>query len=564
MEEIGYSINNFFIKFWWLILFIAISPTTFSLIVPGFYGASDDLHIAWLFEMDRSLKSGQFPPRLVPDLSYGFGYPLFNFVFPLPFYLGEAFHVLGLNLVDSIKAVFALSLFASGFAMYFLLREFVNKQLAVVGALIYVYAPYRAVDIYVRGAIGEVVAFIFLPLIILSIIKLTKEKNDLNLKWIGICSLSVGGLILSHNISAYMFIPLALLLCLMKLINLKFSLKPLAQTFLGFSLGLLISIYFWLPAVVDSNLMKYDTVFNFADHFPTMLQLFTPYWGYGASVPGPYDGMSFFLGLSGIFVFSAGIILLLLSWRRFSFNEKAFLIWVIASFFIGIFLMNFRSSFVWLNVPLLPYFQFPWRFLMLTTFLLPLFVIPFKFFKNSNLAGVVLIVLTILISFNYFKPEDFLGRGDEYYLNRYIPYPDASVEYQRTQEEYLRLSKNTATRPEKLYPIASSADFEIKNTVKNSEFNYSFLIESLNSGTLNFNKYFFPGWIAQVNRKTVPISPGEKFGEITVKIPAGESNVRVYYRETTFKILLDIISLVSLIISVLLITLHSKTLKHII
>lgn len=182
MEKVNFFIDNFVNKYWWFLLFILISPTIFSLLVPGYYGASDDLHIAWLFEMDRSLKSGQFPPRLVPDLSYGFGYPLFNFVFPLPFYIGEIFHLLGLNFVDSIKATFALSLFASGFVMYFLLREFSSKLLSIAGGLIYVYAPYRAVDIYIRGAIGEAVAFIFLPLIILSIIRLTKEKNNLNFK----------------------------------------------------------------------------------------------------------------------------------------------------------------------------------------------------------------------------------------------------------------------------------------------------------------------------------------------------------------------------------------------
>ncbi len=552
MESKKYFLN----KYWWILLFVLISPTTFSLLVPGYYGASDDLHIAWLFEMDRTLRAGQIPPRFVPDLSFGFGYPLFNFVFPLPFYFGEMFHLLSLNFVDSIKAVFALSLFTSGFAMFFLLREFVGRLLSLAGALIYIYAPYRAVDIYVRGAIGETVAFIFLPLIILSIIKITKQKR--NLKWIGICALSVGGLILSHNISAYMFIPFALLFCLTRLINVRFSLKPLVETFFGFFLGLLVSIYFWLPAITESRLMKYDTVFNFADHFPSLLQLFKPYWGYGASVPGPYDGISFFLGLPGIFAFITGILLLISLWKKTSLTEKSLLIWAILSLLIAIFLMNFRSSFIWSNFPFFPYFQFPWRFLMLTTFFLPFFIIPFKFFKYSNLAGIILIFLTILISFNYFRPEDFLGRTDEYYLKRYIPYPKANTEYQDTQEEYLRLPKETSVRPNKLYPIVSYSDLKIINTRKNSEFNYLFLLESSNSGILRFNKYFFPGWVAQLNNNPTKIIPGEKFGEITVKIPAGKSKIRIYFTEIPWKVALDIVSIISLITALFFISLGSK------
>ena len=73
-------------RYWiFIILFFSI-PAVWALLVPGFYGASDDLHIAWLQQMDKIIKMGQIPPRFVPDLSFGFGYPLFNFVFPLPFY----------------------------------------------------------------------------------------------------------------------------------------------------------------------------------------------------------------------------------------------------------------------------------------------------------------------------------------------------------------------------------------------------------------------------------------------------------------------------------------------
>src|SRR3989338_3004547 len=152
-------VENFLTKYlFWVILALSI-PAVWALLVPGFYGASDDLHIAWLQQMDKIIKMGQIPPRFVPDLSFGFGYPLFNFVFPLPFYIGEIFHILGLTLVDSIKGVFFISIPLSGIFMYLLLREFTKNRFAFIGAMLYVYAPYRAVDIYIRGAIGE--AFVF-------------------------------------------------------------------------------------------------------------------------------------------------------------------------------------------------------------------------------------------------------------------------------------------------------------------------------------------------------------------------------------------------------------------
>src|SRR5258706_15575236 len=85
-----------------LIILLLSIPAFWALFVHGFYGASDDLHIAWLQQMDATIRAGQIPPRFVPALSFGFGYPLFNFVFPLPFYVAEIIHLLVLSFVDSI------------------------------------------------------------------------------------------------------------------------------------------------------------------------------------------------------------------------------------------------------------------------------------------------------------------------------------------------------------------------------------------------------------------------------------------------------------------------------
>src|SRR3989344_3976991 len=288
-------IEKFLDKYWWIIVVVLSIPAFWVLLVPGFYGASDDLHIGWLYQMHQTLMSGKIPPRFVPDLSFGFGYPLFNFVFPLPFYLAELLHVFGLSLVDSIKGLFLLTITMSAIFMYLLLREFIKPPLSLFGAILYVYTPYRALDLYIRGAIGEILSFVFLPLIILSMINISKN----NLRWIGIGVLIIGALILTHNITAYMFIPFGILLGL--LLSFK-NLKAIKNLIITIGLGALVSIYFWLPALLDNAFMKYDTVFNFVDHFTTIKQLILPYWGYGASVPGPYDGISFNIGVFNLVI----------------------------------------------------------------------------------------------------------------------------------------------------------------------------------------------------------------------------------------------------------------------
>jgi hypothetical protein len=541
MEKLEKIINKYIL----LILVFFSIPAIWALFVPGYFGASDDLHIAWLYQMHKTLMMGQIPPRFVPDLSFGFGYPLFNFVFPLPFYLGEVFHLLGLSFVSSIKAVFLISIPLSGIFMYMLLRQFASSSLSLVGALLYIYTPYRAVDLYIRGAIGEIVSFIFLPLIILSVIKISQDKG---IKWVGIGALALASLVLSHNITAYMFFPfVGLLLIIQFFLNSRkkvFIFKSLSMILLGF----LVSIYFWLPALLDSGLMKYDTVFNFVDHFPTLRQLITPYWGYGGSVPGPGDGMSFFLGGVNLLILISGGVLFLSRWKKLDNQKRLLVWWALSAILAALLLMNHRSSFLWSNLPMLPYFQFPWRFLILTTFFTPLLVIAFEGIKFKRYL-VIMVPLIILPAITYFRPQDFLGRQDEYYLNRYIPYPSASEEYKKTQEEYLRLPRNTKVRPDKNYPRVSNGNVNISEALKSNDLDMVFKVTSDQGGSMNYNKYFFPGWTARIDNKAINISAGEPFGQITFFVPAGTHIVEVSFEETTLKKALDAISLVSFLVS---------------
>ena len=538
-----------------LVLLLSL-PSVFALLRGGFYGASDDMHIAWLFEMDRIIKIWQVPPRFVPDLSFGFGYPLFNFVFPLPFYLGELYHLIGFNFVDSIKLVYGLSLVGSSLAMYLLLKEFLSKGLGVVGALVYLYTPYRATDVYSRGAIGESLSFVFLPLIILSIIRIYKnceDKINKNISWKNILtfSFSLAALILSHNIVSYMFFSFILLLVFIFVFNVVNKKLFILNNLLGIIFGLSISIYFWLPAIIESSLMKYETVFNFKDHFPTMKQLVTPYFEYGASVAGPYDWMSFFLGTVNILVLVSGILLSTFFWKRFKRLEKNIFIWSIIVFFLSIFMMNYRSSFIWDNFPLLPYFQFPWRFLTLTTFSSVFFLLPLNhLIKNKTFKIMIplgLVLFTIFLNVNYFKPHDFLGRTDEYYINRYIPVPSPSEDYLTLQEEYLRLPKSLKERPNKVYPTLFSSEEVSYQVIKEDGISSTINFEMGKGGLIYYNKYYFPGWSAKLDGKEVELSAGEPFAQVSLYVEKGQHTVKFEFKEVWYRKMLNWLSLLTLL-----------------
>jgi len=548
MEKIRKGLSKYIIP---IVLILSI-PAIRYLFVYGFFGVSDDLHIAWLYEMDRVIKIFQFPPRFVPDLSFGFGYPLFNFVYPLPFYIGEIFHLIGFSLVDSVKIVFGMSIPLSMYFMYKFLKEFIPEELSFAGAVLYVYVPYRATEIFVRGTIGEIVAFIFIPLISLSVVNLTKEK--VMGKWIGITGLSVAALVLSHNIMAYMFMPFVLLLLIARIIFVTKNKKDsILKSISGFVLGLLSSVYFWFPAISESRLMHYDTVFNFYDHFPSLIQFITPYFGYGASVPGPYDTMSFYFGMTGILVSVFGVLFFLLKFKKFSLQERIFFIWGLLILLVSIFMMNFRSAFLWRSLPLLPYFQFPWRFLAMVVFAMPVLLLGFSKYKFGKVVSFLVVVGAIILNFNYFKTSEYLGRGDDYYINRYIPLPVASEEYKKTSEEYLRLPKDTEVRPSENVPYAYASVSAITDINICEPLGVSLSTDYPESFILNYSKYYFPGWFAKIDGKEVDIFSGIPYGQVAIEVPEGVHRIEIGFRETNINLIFDAISVAGLAVSVFLI-----------
>lgn len=540
-----------------IVLLILILPAVGALFMSGYFGASDDMHPAWLYQFDKALSSGQIPPRYAPDLSYGFGYPLFNFVFPLPFYIEEIFYKLGFSLVYSIKAVFLVSVIFSAVGMYHLLRNWIGSLGSLAGALVYTYTPYRSTDIYIRGAVPESLAFVFFPLITLSILKAAK------LRWVAIGAISLAGLILCHNITAYMFFPFSILLMVIWTFSSKGQISTYVKHyFLMIAGGLLCSSYFWIPALIENNLMRYDTVFNFKDHFPYLRQLVTPYFGYGASVPGLGDGMSFFMGIPNLIILVITILVISAFRKVIKKETSSLIIWCLVGIIVSIFMMNYRSTFIWENIPLIAYFQFPWRFLSLAAFFSSILIICLNYLPYSKFLYITIIIITLVVGPGYFRPEDFLQRDDNYYIGKYIPALGLSSSDYQSQEVYLPLPKVTQKAPEKIMPILTidkgEGSIEIKQL---KDLDIIFTTDSKTDLLVSYNKYYFPGWVAKMDDRKHEISPGTPFGQININIPSGMHKINISFEETTLKTLLGLLSLLSFV-SILFVSIKPEIIKN--
>ncbi len=164
-------------KFQFIFLLILILlPAILDLFHPGLFISHDGQdHVARIANFHQSLSEGNLIPRWAANLNWGFGHPILMFLYPLPSYFASFFHFLGFSLVDSTKAVFVLGFVLSGIFMYLWIREFWGEEAGLVSGILYMFAPYRFVDLYVRGAIGENLAFVWPPLVCWFLLKFSKN-----------------------------------------------------------------------------------------------------------------------------------------------------------------------------------------------------------------------------------------------------------------------------------------------------------------------------------------------------------------------------------------------------
>ena len=386
-----------------LIIFIALVLTRTIWATRSVSDSHDGMyHAVRMAELADMLRQGQFPVRWAGNLDGGYGLPLFNFVYPLPYYAGLPVILAGLSPFWAVKAVTVGAYLLGGIGMYFLLRK--QKIIAAVGAILYLTAPYQLLNIFVRGALGETLAIGLIPWVLLTGFHLKDHK----LKWFHPVPFAL--LFLSHNFLSILFIPFYLVLVADK--------KSWKKIILSGLLSLGLASFYLIPAVLEakylSSVAGTDFSFKYSDHFVYPLQLIWSNWGVGFSVAGTGDGMSFQLGIGHL----AALVLGLMYFRKSQVRTVILLA-------VSLFLVLPYSAFVWESIPYLRVVQFPWRLLFLPVTLIPLILAgsgasEAKGLKVWGIVGVTAAALFFAFIFAHPRyPMNLEQTMSQWYANRY-------------------------------------------------------------------------------------------------------------------------------------------------
>ncbi len=501
-------------KIYILIIFCISLFLTYRLMRSGIWSVQDDLHIFRLSEYDLCLKSGQIPCRYSPNSALGFGSPVFNFYPPATYFFAEIFHLIGFSFIDSIKIIYIAPLFFGPIFMFLLASSFFGPTGGLLSALVFATAPYQALNLYVRGALAENFALNLVPVIFYFFLK---KKQKLTILFLTI-------LFLTHQLTTLYA------LILLILFNLK-SLKSFL-IILIWSLGL--SSFFLLPSLLEKNLttnyLMIQGYFNYIIHFATLKQLFVDRsWGYGASLWGPVDDMSFQIGYLQWLL--PTIATLLAFYKK---NKHRFLILIV--FILGLFfafLTHNKSTFIWQLLPFMAYFQFPWRFLgaIILSFSFAsgavILFIPQKF---KNIFVFITLIILILLNFNYFKVDQWQNINDQQKLSggNLIAQQGAGM-----TDFYPKYGTN--------FPAVNTPK-NIQIT-KNSQIAYGQITVDSNLSTINLPIAYFPQMELRLDTQKIPYRIDPEFGFIQFDVPHGTHSFYLRFLNTPIRTIANYISL---------------------
>lgn len=523
-------------------MFALSALIVWPLFMPGYFSHQDDLQVMRIFEMRKCFSDSQLPCRWVPDMGYGNGYPLFNFYGPLAYYIGAAASSI-LGFVGAAKLLFFLPLVFGAIGMYILAKELFGKIPGLTGAILFMFAPYRALDAYVRGAIGELFGLSLIPFVFYFFLRLIKTGNK---KYFTLATLSTFLFFISHNIMTLIFTPFLIIWILYFLYQEKW--KWLKVTIISLSLAFGLSAFFILPAFFEKNLVQTDALtrneLDFRAQFVKVSQLFIDRsWNYSGSSPLSTNTMSYQIGWPQWILVVAALIVVFITKKRKNISLFALLFLM---FMFSIFMTHNKSSFIWEQIKILAFVQFPWRFLSIVVFTASLigafFVSLFKG-KWLTIISVFVVLATVFLNWQYFKPEHFY-----YDMTDRLKLSGQNFIDQQAGALLDYLPK-TALEPRELAPTAPlliSGSAGIKNFVNKSN-GWKFDAEITNNAVIDVPVFDFPNWTVLVNGRVFPHSNKNILGRIEVNLPPGVYHVNGEFRNTPIRTFANSLSLASLL-----------------
>lgn len=519
----------------YFVIFCLITLGLSVLSIYNFYPADDLIlghdslfHLKRFAAIQKAWDDGVYPFYINADSAGGYGYPVnlfYSDIMLLPF----ALLINALGIINAYKLMLLFNFILCSLVSFYCFKKVKNNYFAAgLFALLYTFALYRFTDMTFRAAIGELIAFVFIPVVFWGAYEIL--FRDYKQKWY-IIAFGFTGLILSHLLSSFM---VGLILVIFLIIYCKCFIKePKRLLYLVYAgiLALLLSAFYLFPMfeqMLDSDLWyKTRPVFNSLTE-KSMITQWVFYGFFGGLIPDATRRLS-----------DIGIILILPVFCRVFIpqcKDKLLRFADISSIIGIVLLISISRLFPWDIFPfsLLSILQFPWRFLLICCFLFAcsgaiyLYIIT-KNLRLINIVGVYgilifLIFLTIKASATHYKDiaggytvksvnfdfDSFHLGYDEYYSES-VP----SVNYLKQRgSDTIEFLDTTCT---------------IEN-IRRENSGFKFTVNTIDTVKLSLPLLYYKGYKATLDKEPISLKKDDN-GLIEVSVPKS-GNVVVWFSGT--------------------------------
>jgi hypothetical protein len=518
------------------------------------------LHYEQMKSFYHGLVSGAVYPRWEEDTNRHFGAPTMNYYPPAIYYITSiCYAVLG-DWWSTLLASYLILVSASGATLYLYARQSLSRFASLIAATAYILFPYHILDQYQRGAMAEMLGFVWMPLMLFFAHRLfSKRDADVGLVmngnqgirshwvvYVAGLALCYGAFLWSHPPTAYQF-TLAFGIYVVAFAIWRRNLRGLFHVAGAMVLAIGLSAGYLISAALEQELIQHEYVSENWPYHATYVFLHAlpyrdPHMGFFNLIDAVWTFYAVGIGIAALF-------LILVKRTRLPsgmFEHAAS--WV----FIGIFaafMMTKPSYFAGGKfIPKIDIGVFAWRMLGISTLVVSLLTGVFAdgafgrrgFSRRTRvlfgLAAAFLLGIGISIS-------ALLVVRPMYLAPMMVP-----------SLEHINLAMIPRTAPEDpaTLPHLNEARLEkgqgeiyVRRWDPERRELDVFLTESDRLLIRTFN---FPGWIATINGEMAPIITGSQFGEVTLDLVPGFHEIELKFRDTAARRTGEAVTLSSLLV----------------
>ncbi len=542
---------------------------TLPVLILGLPSLSDDgvNHSLWLTYFSEQFWSGDLYPRWLVDMNAGLGSPVFFYYPPVPFFLtsllrpfisndSQSWHALGVSV--------SIALIASGITAYLWLREIAEERPALAAAILYLAMPYHLGEIYVRGALAEHWALVWVPLILFFAHRISRRLES---AMIGL-AIAYALLLMTHSPTTVIFSPIPVLY--VWLISERHDrIRVALRTVLSMTLGAGLSAIFLLPALLTEQ-----NVF--------ISRMTSGYFSYGNWFL--FSQWSLWKEDKVIHLLLAAD-MLAIAWWAFMLSSRARKsnrFWFVTAL-VSVFMMTEVSKPIWRLVPVLPKIQFSWRFNIIlavaTTALLTHAIAHLS--RASSAPSKIKKWIAIVLVFPWIPAVAIEGwqmfpqtNSDPLIQTKIRQIQEAreAPEYRpRWSQSLAQLDWDSSMNIDawdsvlerELDSVLSNVpkDCQGKPTVlvqgagtatvmKRQAREFRLAVETSTGVSVQLPQFYFPNWTAQTieTHQALVVSPSVPDGLISISVPSGRHEIELRLRQSKSEIAGEIVSSCSLII----------------